>query len=277
MNEVLVIGITHLTETIWINQQLSIGNSFNSRIMNHTTGGEYTIAYDLAKLGVSTYFITRLSFDEAANSLMAKLDQVNGMLYSNHRQLSFTPKKVYLIDHQNHYTSFDNIPYDAHPSLTDGLPSEYFKNKDYAIINIINSNFLAAILHYYPNIHYISNNNIPADDLLAKMDGIILEVDYANQVISKESDFDLLANQLIEKGLKWLIITNKGKGAYVFTKKNHQYLAAKQSDQHYLGTHEAFVSMFVACLANDYEFSEALSHAISISSDISFENNIELQ
>ncbi len=277
MNEVLVIGTTYISEVISINEQLSVDNSFNSRITNYTTGGDYTVAYNLAVLGVSTYFMTRLGFDEAANSLMIKFDKANGMLYTNNRRLSDTPKKVYLVDGKNRYTTFDNIPYDAHPSITDGLPSEYFMNKDYAIVNIINSNFLAAILHYYPNIRYISNNNIPADDLLSQIDGIILDVDYANKVISKETDYDVLASQLFSKGLKWLLITNKGAGVYVFTKKTSDYISAKESGNKPLGTHEAFVSMLTACLANGYEFSEALSNAINLSSDISFEDAIELR
>lgn len=277
MNEVLVIGTTYLSEVISINDQLSAGNSFNSRIQDYITGGDYTVAYNLATLGVSTYFITRLGFDEAANSLMSKFDKANGMLYTNNRRLSDTPKKIYLVDSKNQYTCFDNIPYDAHPSITDGLPSEYFMNKDFAIVNIINSNFLAAILHYYPNIRYISNNNIPSDDLLPQIDGIILDVDYANQVISKETDYDLLANQLFDKGLSWLLITNKGAGVYVFTRKSHQYIESKTAGNKPLGTHEAFVSMLTACLANGYEFSEALTHAINISSDLSFEDDIELR
>lgn len=276
MNQVLVIGTTYSSEVITTSEKLSADNSFNSTIANYKTGGDYTVAYNLTVLGVDTYFITRLGFDEMANSLMLKFDMANGMLYSNNRFLSNTPRKVYLIDGNNTYTTFDNIPYDAHPSITDGLPSEYFINKDYAIVNILNSNFLAAILHYYPDIHYISNNNIPADDLLSQIDGIILDVDYANKVISKETDYDLLANQLFEKGVKWLLITNKGAGVYVFTKDNSAYLSSSKCGNKPLGSHEAFVSMLVASLANNCEFSEALANAIRVSSEMTFEDNIEL-
>ncbi len=276
MNEVLVIGNTYQSEIISIKESLSANKSFNSHIYDFLTGGDYTVAYNLAVLGVNTYFITRLGFDQQANSLFQKFDDVNGMLYSNNRLLSYTPKKVYIVDDKNVTTSFGDIPFDCNPDITDGLPSEYFTNRDYAIVNIINSNYLAAILHYYPEIRYICNNNIPSDDLLDKIEGIILDVDYVNQIIYREVDYVDLAKELISKGVKYVIITNKGKGVHVYVEGQNNYIDKENAGDMTIGTHEAFVSMFVACLSNGMNFSESLTYGLNLSNDMSFEESIDL-
>ena len=97
MNKVLVIGLTHKSEVISINESLISGEDFLCKHNTYLTGGQYTIANNLAFLGVDTFFITRFGYDIDANSLMQKLDNLNVIIHSIHFEFKQTPIKTHLL------------------------------------------------------------------------------------------------------------------------------------------------------------------------------------
>ncbi|MGI6607686.1 MAG: hypothetical protein ACOX1F_01720 [Erysipelotrichaceae bacterium] len=274
MSKVLVIGLTHKTEVISIAENLISGEDFLCRYNSYLTGGQYTVAYNLAFLGVNTFFITRFGFDIDANAMMVKLDNLQGMIHSQQLNFKETPIKTYLFD-RNKVTTLSNIPYNSYPDIEDGLPQEFFIKTDLVIVNILNYHYLNTIVSLYPDLRYICDNYIPSDLLLDKMEGLILEADYLRKTI-KEKDFNDFASQLIDKGLKWILITDKGKKVSIFTKDGFDCIEKEQCGIKYLGTHEVFVSMFAASLVDGKTFSESVISALNISNDLSYVDDLEL-
>lgn len=274
MNKVLVIGVTNTTETISIEKRLISGEDFLCQHNSYLTGGQYTIAYNLAFLGINTFFITRFGFDVKANMMMNKLDNVQAMTYSQHLEFKKTPVITYLSD-RSKVTTFTNLPYNSYPAIDDGLPQEFFLKTDIAIVNVLNYHYLNTITSLYPHIRYICDNYIPSDLLLDRIDGLILEADFLRKNI-KERDFNDFANQLIDKGLNWILITNNGLSVSIYTKNGFDSIVKEKTGEKFLGTHEVFVSMFVASLIDGRTFSESIISALNISNDLSYVDNIEL-
>ena len=274
MNKVLVIGLTHKSEVISINESLISGEDFLCKHNTYLTGGQYTIANNLAFLGVDTFFTTRFGYDIDANSMMQKLDNLNVIIHSKHFEFKQTPIKTHLFDKENE-TNLNYVPYNSYPDFNDGLPQEFFIGTDIVIVNVLNYHYLKAITSLYPDPLYICDNYIPSELLLNKIEGLILEADYLRKTI-KEKDFEDFAKNLIDKGLNWILITDKGKKVSIFTKDGFDYIEKEQCGVKYLGTHEVFVSMFVACLVNGKTFSEAVSSALNISNDLSFVDDLQL-
>lgn len=274
MGKVLVIGLTHKTEVISIDKKLVSGEDFLCQYNYYLTGGQYTVAYNLAFLGVETYFITRFGFDIDANAMMVKLDNVQGIIHSQHLDFEKTPIKTYLFD-RNSVTTLNNIPYKSYPEIEDGLPQEFFLGTEIVIVNVLNYHYLNTVVSLYPDLRYICDNYIPSDLLLGKMEGLILEADFLRKTI-KDYDFNDFAEQLIKKGLNWILITDKGKKVSIYTKNGFDSIVKEQCGVKYLGTHEVFVSMFVACLVDGRTFSESIISALNISNDLSYVDELEL-
>ena len=266
MGKVLVIGLTHKTEVISIDKKLVSGEDFLCQYNYYLTGGQYTVAYNLAFLGVETFFITRFGFDIDANAMMVKLDNVQGIIHSQHLDFEKTPIKTYLFDRSS-VTTLNNIPYKSYPEIEDGLPQEFFLGTEIVIVNVLNYHYLNTVVSLYPNLRYICDNYIPSDLLLGKMEGLILEADFLRKTI-KDCDFNDFAEQLIKKGLNWILITDKGKKVNIYTKNGFDSIAKEQCGVKYLGTHEVFVSMFVACLVDGRTFSESIISALNSSSKL---------
>lgn len=274
MNKVLVIGLTHKTDVISINENLQNGEDFLCQHNSYLTGGQYTIAYNLAFLGVNTYFITRFGFDIDANAMMVKLDSLNVVVHSQQLYFKKTPLKTYLFDKRK-TTTLNYLPYNSYPDIEDGLPQEFFAGSDIVIVNVINYHYLKAITGLHPDARYICDNYIPSDLMLDKIEGLILEADYLRKTI-KDKDFNEFAMQLIDKGLQWILITDKGQKVSIFTENGFDSIVKEQYGEKYLGTHEVFVSMFAACLVNGRTFSESIISALNIANDLSYVDNLEL-
>lgn len=143
------------------------------------------------------------------------------------------------------------------------------------IVNVINYHYLKAITGLHPDARYICDNYIPSDLMLDKIEGLILEADYLRKTI-KDKDFNEFAMQLIDKGLQWILITDKGQKVSIFTENGFDSIVKEQYGEKYLGTHEVFVSMFAACLVNGRTFSESIISALNIANDLSYVDNLEL-
>lgn len=275
MNKVLVIGPTYRSEIIVAKGKLNQNNTFTSDFYNDLCGGQYIIANNLAVMDVSTYFITRLAYDEWGNKLLNNLDKNNVVVNFTCGSLTETPQKTYLFS-QEGIKTFDNIPYNCYPSIEDSIPSEFFVNTDYAVINVINSNYLKHIIKNYPNVRYICDNNIPSDEFLELLDGIILDIDYIRNYVD-EKDFSDFAKSLLHKGVNYLLITDGGKGIYIYSAKGNDYLSKDDVGSYTIGCHETFVSMFVASRANGLPFSQAINYGLNLANDFSFSKAIKLE
>ena len=185
-----------------------------------------------------------------------------------------TPIKTYIFD-RNKVTTLSSIPYNSYPDIEDGLPQEFFIGTDIVIINVLNYHYFNTVIKLHPDLRYICDNYIPEDSLLVKVEGLILEADYLRKTI-KDRDFDDFSAQLISKGLNWILITDKGKRVSIFTKNGFDSIVKEQCGVKYLGTHEVFVSMFVACLVDGRPFSESILRALNIANDLSYVDNLEL-
>ncbi len=274
MSKVLVIGVTHKTEVISIDKTLVSGEDFLCHHDYHLTGGQYTVAYNLAFLGIETFFITRFGFDIDANAMMVKMDNVQAMIHSQHLDFKKTPIRTYLFD-RNNVTTLNNIPYNSYPEIEDGLPQEFFIGTEIVIVNVLNYHYLNTVISLYPDLRYICDNYIPGDLLIDKMEGLILEADFLRKTI-RDRDFGDFAEQLISKGLNWILITDKGKQVSIYTKNGFDSIAKEHCGVKYLGTHEVFVSMFVACLIDGRTFSESIISALNIANDLSYVDDLEL-
>lgn len=274
MNKVLVIGSTHKSEVISINESLVSGEDFLCQYNTYLTGGQYTVAYNLAFLGVETFFITRFGYDIDASAMMLKLDNLNVVIHSRNLDFKQTPIKTYIFDKDN-TTTLNNIPYNSYPDIHDGLPQEFFIKTDAVIVNALNYHYLNTIINLHPDLVYICDNYIPSDLLLDKIEGLILEADYLRKTI-KEKDFNDFAHSIVDKGVNWILITDKGKKVNVFTKDGFDCIEKEQCGVKYLGTHEVFVSMFVANLVNGKLFSEAIVSALNISNEFSYVDDLQL-
>ncbi len=276
MNRVLVIGPSYQTEIIYVRGLLENNQTFNGAIETHLTGGSYTLAYNLAVLGVDTYLMTRMGFDNEANQMIMQYDKLNGVLFSNSRKVVKTPKKVLLVDKQNNLTSIDNILYDTHPSIEDGLPTAVFQRGDYGLINIINSNYLYNVLAAYPEMTWISDNNVPADEVLDKMYGITLDSEYLKQLVS-EDNFGGFAYSLLDKGVSWVMVTKRGQSVDLYARQGKQHYEKNSSGDYFIGCHEVFVSMLTACLANGYDLNEAINHGINLANEMTYQKDVSLK
>ncbi len=275
MNKVLVIGPSYKSEIIITSEKLCQQRVFNSAFYDDLAGGQYSIAYNLAILEVNTFFITRFAYDKSGNEMLANLDKQNVTVSFTGIGLSSTPQKTYLFNQQDGKI-FDNITYNCYPSVEDNIPSEFFLNTDYALINIVNSNYLQNIMQHYPHVRYICDNNIPADNLLERIEAIILDIDYICNYVD-EKNFADFAGQLLYKGINYLLITNKGKGVYIYTRSGNDYIQKENSGRYYIGCHEVFVSMFLASLSNDMPFSQAVNYALNLANDFSYNKAFKLE
>lgn len=275
MNKVLVIGPTYKTQVITTEQKLQESDIFNCSYTNDIGGGQFLVAHNLAVMETDTYFITRLAYDEAGNRLLKDLDENNVVVNFTSNQLSSTAQKTYLFSKEG-LKIFDDIPYNSYPSLEDRVPAEFFMNVDYALVNIINSNYFHYILKNYPKMHYICDNNIPSDEILENVEGVILDEEHVKNYVD-ERDFASFADKLLYKGINYLLVTDKGKGVYIYTRNGNDYLAKDKSGPYYLGCHEVFVSMFLASLSNGLPFSQALNNGLNLTNDFSYTKAIKLE
>ena len=276
MNKVLVIGPTYTTGVVATRKKFTANEYFSSNISSFATGGSITIANNLSVLGTDTFFITRLAFDQVALNMYSMFDSSNGMLFSNSNALTTTPHKIYVYGKNNEFMVFDDIGYEAYPSIEDGCPREYFENVDYGIINVFNSNYLDYLINNYPHIKWVCENSIPSDSFLPFIEGIVLSSEYA----AKSFTFDKLktiARRMLSKGLRFVIVENNGKGVYVYTNDKEEYISKENAGNMVLGCYEAFLSMFIACLSNDMSFEDAIDHGLNLANGMSYENEISLK
>lgn len=273
MNRILVVGPTYTTEVIKINNALESSTFLPASIKHTFSGGSYAIASNLTVLDVDTHLITRMGNDEIANLMYIELDKRNGFIYSNNSVLFETPKKVYLIDKDGNQHVMDNVTYDAYPALTDNFPAAHFEDSDYGIANVINTQYLKELVNHYPNIHWVSENNIPAEEMLKYFDGVVIEKIYFDSLVRREEKYDYI-NYLLRKGLKWLIIIDEAKEANLFTMTSSNRFHRDNQGKELVGSAEIFTSMLVACLTNDYSLNESIDHAINLTNDMSYQKDI---
>lgn len=124
--------------------------------------------------------------------------------------------------------------------------------------------------------HYICDNNIPSDEILENVEGVILDEEHVKNYVD-ERDFASFADKLLYKGINYLLVTDKGKGVYIYTRNGNDYLAKDKSGPYYLGCHEVFVSMFLASLSNGLPFSQALNNGLNLTNDFSYTKAIKLE
>lgn len=275
MNKVLVIGPTYKTEVIITKEKLGSSDVFDCEYVSDIAGGQYLIAHNLAIMEIDAFFITRLAYDESGNKLLGELDKNNVMVNFSSSRLEKTPQKTYLFNGDN-LKIFDDISYNCYPSLEDKVPGEFFMNVDYVLTNIINSNYFHYILKNYPKTRYICDNNIPSDEILENVEGIILDQEHVKNYV-QESDLSTIADKLLYKGVNYLLVTDKGKGVYIYTRSGNDYLKKDKWGPYYLGCHEVFVSMFLASLSNGETFSRSLKNSLNLANDFSYTKAIKLE
>ncbi|MGN1398532.1 MAG: hypothetical protein ACI4WG_00820 [Erysipelotrichaceae bacterium] len=269
MNKVLVIGPTYKSEVIQTKERLQNNNHFDCNYRNSLSGGSFSIACNLATFEVNTFFITRLALDEDGNRMLNTLDKKNIVTAFDSRSLSKTPNKTYLFADED-LKIFDDIPYNCYPSLEDNIPSEFLLNTDYILLNVQNNNFVSMLINRYQvSSKLICCNCIVSDDLLQYIEGIILDQEYLDSIVDNRN-IDRFTAGLLANGLKYLLVVDKGKGVYIYSRNGNDYLGRDNCGQYYIGCYESFVAMFVASLSNNESFSTALNRAIQIENDFSY-------
>lgn len=275
MNRVIVIGNSYRSEVAYLKDLLSAGSQLNGLILSANYGGSYSLATNLNVLQADTYLITRFASDWVANEMLGRFDRQGGAAFFGNSSLAKTPAVFYLVDKDGQTTLINDVPYDSYPDLADGFPAIVTDPDDYGLINIPNTNYLLKAVASYPNLNWIAYNCLPEDKLLPLLAGVVMDYDYLAKLLD-ESQFRILASELLAKGLKWLIIFNRGKEARLFAPAGGGTYRKKESGPYFIGCYEAFVSMLTACLANGYDLDSAINHGLNLANDLSYQKNIVL-
>ena len=275
MNKVLVIGPTYKSEVIKIKDRLNSNSHFDCQYYNSLTGGSYSIACNLATFEVNTYFITRIALDEDGNRMLNYLETKNVISSINNRMSLKTANRTYLFSNED-VKIFDDISYNCYPSLEDNIPSEFLMNTDYILLNIQNNNFVNMLINRYRvRSKLVCCNCIVSNELLPYIEGIILDQQYLSTVVDSRN-IDLFTSELLSKGIKFLLVIDKGKGVYIYTKNGNDYIGQQFSGNYYIGCYECFVAMFIASLANNESFTTAINRAIQITNELSYSKEFVL-
>ena len=265
MNQVIVVGPTFIHDTIYVKKELQAVDP-NDGIFNHVVGGgSYLIAYSLASLKVDVSFITRLGNDDAASSLWNRLENKNVTLFS--KDIPFpTPRIISIVDPFNRY-DIDNLPFEIHPDPSDNMPSFAISKADYGLMNLINSELAAILVNRFPKVKWIAYDYLPADDVLPKLEGVILPQATAMKMTFSER-YELAADPLLEKGVKWVIITDSGKGAWVYTSSRQEYLHSDYvaRNDYSIGCDELFTADLLCLLSRDFPLDVCLKMALKFAS-----------
>jgi len=276
MSKVLVVGPTSTTTVINNRNTIDAGKSYRSSISKFLTGSMYTIAYDLAVLDTDTTFYSRLAYDSDGNALNFELEKTGCTIFSNNRLLPDTPQNIFIYDKRNIVTSFNNIGYEAYPSISDGYAPIDFRDGDYAIVDIKDSMYFQRLIEHYPTLRFIGYNTAISDALIKYVEGVIYDYQTITSIATK-SNFPSYARSLLDKGVKWMVITNNGQEAYYYQGLQQAMLMADDFGNYPLGTNEAFASMLTACLADGMNLKEAVEHGLKLASDFSKIPSIRLE
>lgn len=276
MNRVIIIGPTNVNTVIYAKEKYKEESCINSEIESRGFGGSFLIAYDAACLGCDTYFVSRLSYDDVADKMIYELEKVNCAYYSAHKTLAHTPTRIIIVNENKKLTFYDDLTYDVYPASEDTLPAIVTDTGDYGIVNLINSTYLNNILNTYPKVKWIANNFVPSNQFLPYIEGIILDYDQL-KYINLDKDFELNAMNLIDRGIKWIIVAKHGIAATLYTIDGKQHYEKDSEGDYFIGCYEVFVSMLSACLSNSMNMDESIDHALNLANDFSNIKDVSLK
>lgn len=265
MNQIFVIGPTFVNDVIYLSDRLSDSQLNNGRFSNVFSGGCYSIAYTLAKLNTQVNFVTRLSYDDFGTTFLSNLERMNVLVYS--RDISITtPKRLTIIDKRNEYI-IDDFSLEMHPALDDSVPSFFIGSSDYGLINLINDEMTEFIITHFKTLRWVSYEYIPADELLNRVDGIVLPVKIADSFINNQR-YEDIARNLFEKGVNWFTVIDGGKTAWYYNRNGESGIIKpdyESVNNFYVGADEMFVADLLSLLSKKADVKTAVSLALDFS------------
>lgn len=265
MNQIFIIGPTYVNDVVYMADRLSEGNTNAGYFSNVFSGGCYSIAYTAAKLNTQVNFVTRLSYDDYGTNFLNSLERLGVLTYSHDISIT-TPKRLTLIDRRTEYI-IDDFSLDMHPAMDDSIPSFFIGSSDYGLLNLINDNMTEHIITHFKTLKWISYEYIPADELLSKVDGIILPVKAADEIINNQR-YEDIAKKVFEKGTNWFVVIEGGKKAWYFNRNGESAVITPDyisPNNFYIGTDEMFVADLLSLLSKRADIKSAVSLALDFS------------
>lgn len=261
MNHVVVIGPSYQQDVVYLNKELSYVEDNDGSFSYTVGGGCYLIALVLANLKCEVNLITRLGNDDVSTRLWNNLENKSVNIISHDIPFA-TPKKLTLVDQFNSY-DIDNIPFEVHPGVEDNYPAFVINTADYGLLNVINSEVAYMAVNRFPAVRWVAYDYIPADDVLPNITGVVMTTKTASKMTLSDR-FELAAQALLEKGVQWVIISDHGKGAWLYSNVRSVYHESdyKTFANYHVGCDELFVADLLCLLSRDFPLEICIQMAL---------------
>lgn len=214
--------------------------------MNMTTafgGAMRNVAWNLGLLKHEVHFITKMGNDMTAIEAQKDLEKNHVFVYP----VSYngpTPTFITAFDAEKELM-FSTIQEDYYIDKEDLFQTVAINTCEYGITDRNDPAFLRKLFDRTPNMKWILCKPVSSSQVISSAHGMIINR-YEMMSISKDQSLDMAAQELIMKGLKWLVVTLDHEGAMFYDKKGaHYYPIEEKRVYSTLGCGDAFISGFV--------------------------------
>jgi len=263
MDQIAVIGPSWMTNVAYAHAPLRLDTTINIDYVRNYTGGVHTVAHDAAALGGHVSLVTRLSGDDVGRRMQQELDALGVITYLRDGGPR-TPTEFVVTDGQ-HFQRLTDLRYDSYLNAAGDIPMIALEGSDCCIAQMLNSPLLAKAVSYCPQALWVALRAIPDDDVLPLIDTVALSYHDVTRSVAPD-DFGRLATELLGKGLRHLLISDRGMGAWLYDIYGGRYLQVPgQADRiYYLGSLEVMVSAMAVGASRHMPYLDALQVGLSL-------------
>lgn len=257
MKSIFILG-TSLIDTLLESRTSLHEFGCNKVNMYQSHGGSMrNIAENCALLDIQVHFASKFGNDIHAIEIIKHLEDQQIYVYGPTINKP-TPIFTNIFDSSRNYL-YSTITDEFYYHHTDYLPTFAFDDVTFAITDNDDESLLKSLLDKIPS-RWIMSSFIPQEIPLSSLEGIILNRHEVQPYLQGKS-FDLLSEELTQKGLNWIIITLDKEGYYYYYNRQGIYVSNTTEGGYALGCGDAFTSGLLFGLIQNFPLELALQYA----------------